>query len=81
VWELAVLLFEINGFSRDWKYLVWTLLAFVTAIFVWGWSQTGGPLCVPDSVYQGHAFWHILAMAVAPYLIFKYLRSELRARR
>jgi hypothetical protein len=24
-------------------------------------SRTGGPLCAPDSLWQGHALWHILA--------------------
>ncbi|NEE02277.1 hypothetical protein G1H10_19060 [Phytoactinopolyspora halotolerans] len=24
-------------------------------------SRSGGPLCDPDSVLQGHAFWHVLA--------------------
>jgi hypothetical protein len=24
-------------------------------------SRTGGPLCVPDSLVQGHAVWHVLA--------------------
>lgn len=26
-------------------------------------SRTGGPLCVPDSLVQGHAVWHVLAAA------------------
>jgi hypothetical protein len=26
-------------------------------------SRTGGPLCVPDSLIQGHAIWHVLAAA------------------
>lgn len=26
-------------------------------------SRTGGPLCVPDSVWQGHGLWHIAAAA------------------
>ncbi|WP_226924699.1 hypothetical protein [Georgenia satyanarayanai] len=24
-------------------------------------SRAGGPLCVPDSLWQGHAVWHVLA--------------------
>ena len=24
-------------------------------------SRTGGPLCYPDSIWQGHGFWHLAA--------------------
>ena len=24
-------------------------------------SRTGGPLCRPDSIWQGHGFWHVAA--------------------
>ena len=30
---------------------------------VWWASRTGGPLCAPDSLVQGHAAWHLLAAA------------------
>ena len=26
-------------------------------------SRAGGPLCVPASLWQGHAAWHVLAAA------------------
>jgi hypothetical protein len=26
-------------------------------------SRTGGPLCNPDSLWQGHGFWHLAAAA------------------
>lgn len=26
-------------------------------------SRAGGPLCVPESIWQGHAAWHVLAAA------------------
>ena len=26
-------------------------------------SRTGGPLCDPDSIWQGHGFWHVAAAA------------------
>lgn len=38
-------------------------------VVVWGASRTGGPLCRPESVLQGHAVWHVLA-AVALVLLF-----------
>jgi hypothetical protein len=27
-------------------------------------TRTGGPLCVPESVLQGHAAWHVLTAAM-----------------
>lgn len=37
--------------------------------------QDGGPLCDPDSWFQGHGVWHF-ACAVAEWFVFLYLRSE-----
>jgi predicted membrane channel-forming protein YqfA (hemolysin III family) len=34
------------------------LLAFAGIIYVLG--RTGGPICDPDSYFQGHALWHVL---------------------
>jgi hypothetical protein len=76
--ELIIVIFHPGGVSRDWQLLTITLLVFMVAMFVWDWSKTGGPLCDPGRAFQGHAFWHVLAMAVAPFLIFKYLRTETR---
>ena len=45
------------------------VLALSTALFLaagfalWLPSQTGGPLCDPDSLLQGHAAWHLLPAA------------------
>lgn len=32
-------------------------------LLVYAFSRTGGPLCSPDSLVQGHAVWHLLAAA------------------
>ena len=42
-------------------------------------SRTGGPLCDPDSLWQGHGFWHLAAatslaiwgLAIRPYIATK----------
>ncbi len=56
----------------------WILAAagcFFTALGIWLVSDTGGPLCDPDSLLQGHAAWHLLSAAAAA-CIYLYFRSE-----
>ena len=36
---------------------------FAAAFALWIPSRTGGPLCDPDSLLQGHAAWHLLSAA------------------
>ena len=67
----------VTRFFTPW--LLGALAAFGVAIVIWALSATGRPLCDPDSLLQGHAVWHLLAMAVTPFLIFLYLRDETRA--
>jgi hypothetical protein len=45
----------------------WAALVILgTAAIVGRLAATGGPLCVPDSLFQGHGFWHLgAAFAVA----------------
>ena len=65
----------------DRRFLPWLVAGFVAlaiAILIWVLSFTSGPLCDPTSPIQGHAVWHLLAMAVVPYCLFRYLREETR---
>jgi hypothetical protein len=56
-------------------WLVAAAVLFLTAWGVWIPSHTGGLLCDPDSLLQGHAAWHLLdAGAVA--CIYQFYRSE-----
>jgi hypothetical protein len=41
---------------------------FGVGLAVWAVSRTGGPLCDPDSLLQGHAAWHVLAAAAGTIL-------------
>ena len=50
---------------------------FFTALAIWLVSDTGGPLCDPDSPWQGHAAWHLLAAGSA-LCLYLYYRSESR---
>ena len=58
---------------------IWWLVAavgsIVTATVIWMPSKSGGPLCYPDSIFQGHAFWHIFS-SLALGCLFMYMLSE-----
>jgi len=57
------------------RYLWTTLALFFVALAVWVPSQTGGPLCDPHSLLQGHALWHVLT-ATAVLSLYFYFDSE-----
>jgi hypothetical protein len=57
------------------RWLLTALGLFVVAFSIWLPSRTGGPLCDPDSLLQGHALWHLLCAGSAG-AIYLYLRSE-----
>jgi len=48
------------------------LVLFLSGYFVWINSRTNSVLCIPNSIFQGHAYWH-LADATASYLLFLHL--------
>lgn len=56
-------------------FYVPALLAFGLAIIVWVGSQTGGFLCDPDSWFQWHGVWHMLAGVSAVLLYFYWRRA------
>ena len=49
-------------------------MIFASGLIVWFLSRTGGPLCDPHSVIQGHAVWHA-ASAAAVGILFRTDRS------
>lgn len=57
------------------RYMWGALGIFLTAFAIWIPSRTGGPLCDPHSLVQGHALWHLLN-AVAMIMLFLYYDSE-----
>jgi hypothetical protein len=78
--QVLILIFHVGGVDRRfWPWLAAALGSFGVAIVIWRLSWTGAPLCAPDSMLQGHAVWHLLAMAVTPFCVFFYLRTESRA--
>ncbi len=56
-------------------YLLGGAACFLLAFGIWIPSRTGGPLCAPDSLVQGHAIWHLLC-AGSVWLLYCYARSE-----
>jgi hypothetical protein len=62
-------------FDRDRRWLLGHLVTSIVAFAIWTASHGGGPLCRPESLFQGHAVWHVLN-AVAFTLLYPYLRSE-----
>lgn len=51
-------------------------LGLGAGVLVHGLSRTGGPLCRPDSLVQGHAAWHALGAAALMGLAAAYLADE-----
>jgi hypothetical protein len=49
-----------NGRVRTWWYVV-SLVTIMVAVAMFLLGRTGAPLCDPDSVFQGHGLWHMLA--------------------
>jgi hypothetical protein len=63
---------ELGGNAR---WLAAGVAAFAVAYAIWLPSRTGGPLCDPDSLIQGHAIWHLLC-AASTGCFYLYARSE-----
>lgn len=75
----ALILNGDGGCHRKPGFLVLALVLFGLAFVIWLLSKKPGrPLCWPDSWFQGHAIWHILAAASAG-AIYLYLRTEMGA--
>lgn len=61
--------------TADLRLLFLSIGIFGVGIAVWCLSKSGGPLCFPHSVFQGHGLWHILSAAAIGFL-FLYALSE-----
>jgi len=54
-----------------WRWFIAAVTCFFAALAIWNLSQTGGPLCFPNSWLQGHAVWHVMS-AVTVGLLYRY---------
>lgn len=61
--------------TRDRGWLWGAMGLMVVALAVWMMSLDEGPLCVPDSLLQGHAVWHLLCAGAAG-MLYLYYESE-----
>jgi hypothetical protein len=60
---------------RDWKYLLFSVLFFVSGFVVWDLEDLGSIPCDPFSLLQAHGIWHVIT-AIATFTIFLYVHSE-----
>jgi len=60
---------------RSGKWFFLALITFLIAVAIWSLWQDTGPLCQPDSWFQGHMIWHFLT-SLAPFFLYLYLHSE-----
>ena len=60
--------------AGDLRFLLQALGAMVVAFVIWT-LDLRGVICVPGSLVQGHAVWHLLG-AVASWWMYEYYRSE-----
>ena len=56
-------------------YFLGSLGSFSLAFYIW-LQDLNGTWCMPESLLQGHAVWHLLG-ALSAWLLFLYYRSEL----
>lgn len=57
-----------GGISRPWW--IASLAAMVVAVAAFLLGRTGAPLCDPESLFQGHALWHLFAaVAIGFYFV------------
>jgi hypothetical protein len=64
-----------RGLRLDHRWLGGSIASLGLAFAVWNTAVTGGRLCFPHSIYQGHAVWHLLC-AVSAYCLFRLYVSE-----
>ncbi len=78
--EVGILLRLIRAVRRElWPWMAGAAASFGVGFVFWILSWTGGPICDPTSVFQGHAVWHLLSMSLTPFLLVHYFRTETRA--
>lgn len=61
--------------ALDFRWALAAAGALTLAFALWQPSKTGGPLCVPDSMVQGHAVWHLLG-ALSTWFLFRFYVSR-----
>jgi predicted membrane channel-forming protein YqfA (hemolysin III family) len=63
------------GLIRDGRWFILGFSLFNFGFIIWNLTNTGRPFCNPQTLWQGHAFWHLFT-ALATYCFYVYLKSE-----
>jgi hypothetical protein len=71
----AAIFLKPQALVADRRWLIAAAILFLVAFAIWIPSRTGGPLCDPQSLLQGHAIWHLLD-ALALGCLYVFYRSE-----
>lgn len=50
---------------------------FALAAVQWKASESGGPLCEPDSLWQGHSLWHFQSAFAIAGQYYYYLLEDI----
>ena len=59
------------------RILYFNIAMFVGAVVQWKASESGGPLCEPDSLWQGHSLWHFQSAFAIAGLYYFYLMEDI----
>ncbi|UJR11853.1 hypothetical protein I4U23_016033 [Adineta vaga] len=71
--EILIVFYQHSNIKKRWG--IACLCTFLISFFIWNLSKNYGLLCDPNSLFQGHATWHLLD-ALALYFLFLYYISE-----
>ena len=56
------------------KWIKYSIFSIISAFLIWI-LDIKKILCYPQSIFQGHALWHLLSM-LSIYFLYLYYRSE-----
>ena len=58
------------------KILLATIGFFLLGVMIWKASESAGPLCDPDSLWQGHSLWHLQSAVAIAGQYFSYVAED-----
>lgn len=56
------------------QWIYYAIIAILTAFVIWILDITK-IVCIPESIFQGHALWHLLS-TLSVYYLYRYYKSE-----
>jgi hypothetical protein len=62
--------------KRARRILLSNIASFFGAAMIWKSSESGGPLCYPDSLWQGHSLWHFQSAMAITIQFFYYVAED-----